>query len=288
MYYPKNKSHALRAALFAMLAVAICTALVAQGDGKKDLQYVRSDTAACETARDMLTNMDREHFSITDAHMRRDGLLIVMRKDKSVLLPYTAMKSVSSQLQSFTALRAYVEVQMDDKRLGTVKINYDYYTAVGRESARVFALTLNKLATDAKAGKSFLCTDDPAERTASLEEFTQKTAAWRAMTPKPADSDAVYKFRLLAEDAVKQEDLAGAARYYQEGVDAEPTWAQGWFNVALVYAQMKRYNEAAFSMKHYVVLLPGADDVRGAKDNIILWEAKAEESVAANPKTPAK
>jgi hypothetical protein len=38
---------------------------------------------------------------------------------------------------------------------------------------------------------------------------------------------------------------------------------------------MKDYFNAAVCMKHYVALVPDAPDVRTAKDNIILWEAKA-------------
>jgi regulator of sirC expression with transglutaminase-like and TPR domain len=74
---------------------------------------------------------------------------------------------------------------------------------------------------------------------------------------------------------LKSKDLNGAALHYEAGVSSDPTWAQGWYNVALVYAELQDYFDAAQCMQHYVMLVPDAQDVRAAKDNIILWEAKA-------------
>ena len=43
----------------------------------------------------------------------------------------------------------------------------------------------------------------------------------------------------------------------------------------MLYAEQNDYLDAAQCMKHYVILMPDAPDAREAKDNIILWEAKA-------------
>ena len=134
---------------------------------------------------------------------------------------------------------------------------------------------LNTLMQDAQQGKPFICSNDPRDVASALDDFQQKTSAWRALSTKPEISEEVYKDRLLAEDALKKRDLPGAVTYYEAGVTSDPTWAQGWYNVALVYAELQDYSDAAGCMKHYVILVPDAPDVRAAKDNIILWEAKA-------------
>ena len=84
----------------------------------------------------------------------------------------------------------------------------------------------------------------------------------------------------MAEDALKNRDLRGAAKFYETGIASDPTWAQGWYNAALVYAELNEYSDAADFMKHYVVLMPDAPDVQPAKDNIILWEAKTPHAAA--------
>jgi len=125
----------------------------------------------------------------------------------------------------------------------------------------------------------------PAEESAN---FQQKADAWRALATKPEVSEEVYKDRLLAEDALKSRDLSGAATHYEAGVASDPTWAQGWYNVALVYAELNDYLDAADCMKRYIILLPNAPDARAAKDNIILWEAKASSAAQADSAPPAR
>jgi len=137
------------------------------------------------------------------------------------------------------------------------------------------------LAEAAARGEAVVCSDNTDDYQTELDDFQAKTAAWRALATKPPLGDEVYKDRLLAEDALKNKDLAGAAKYYELGIAAEPTWDQGWYNAALVYAEFKDYFDAALCMKHYVILDPNAPDAQAAKDNVILWEAKAQEAAPA-------
>jgi hypothetical protein len=46
----------------------------------------------------------------------------------------------------------------------------------------------------------------------------------------------------------------------------------------LIYAEQQDYFDAAFYMKHYLILLPDATDAQAAKEKLLLWEAKAEEA----------
>ena len=96
------------------------------------------------------------------------------------------------------------------------------------------------------------------------------------MNPKPPVSDEVTKKRLLAEDAVQEKSFAAAEDYYKAGITIDPTWAPGWYNAALISAELKDYAAAALDMKHYLILLPDAPDAAAVKEKLLLWEAKAE------------
>ena len=143
------------------------------------------------------------------------------------------------------------------------------------------AHALERLARTAKAHHPFDCTAPPPDvqaEKAELAAFTQQTAAWRALTPKPPLSEEVEKKQLLAEDAFEQKDMDSAVSYYEDGVKLDPTWAQGWYNAAQLYAALHEYARAAFNMRHYLILLPNAPDVAEAKNDVLLWEAKADEA----------
>ena len=144
---------------------------------------------------------------------------------------------------------------------------------------------LSRVLYDTLHGHMLPWSASPAEESAN---FQQKADAWRAFATKPEVSEEVYKDRLLAEDALKSRDLSGAATHYEAGVASDPTWAQGWYNVALVYAELNDYLDAADCMKRYIILLPNAPDARAAKDNIILWEAKASSAAQADSAPPAR
>jgi hypothetical protein len=45
---------------------------------------------------------------------------------------------------------------------------------------------------------------------------------------------AVRVHRQLAEEALKEQKPEPAVNYYELGVEADPTWAQGWFNAAVI------------------------------------------------------
>jgi hypothetical protein len=139
---------------------------------------------------------------------------------------------------------------------------------------------LNKFVSEAHTGYPYDCHKPltSAEAAKVLADFQQKTAAWRAMNPKPAVSDEVTKKRMLAEDAIEQKNIGAAQTYYRMGVTLDPTWAPGWFNGALISAELKDYAAAALNMKHYLILLPDAPDAAAAKEKVLLWEAKAEQA----------
>ena len=156
---------------------------------------------------------------------------------------------------------------------------HDYAIEYERSDVRdSFVVALKRLAEAAHEGRPVNCTGNVEYSQPELDKFTQQTAAWRAMATKPAISDELIKKRLLAEDAIEHKNLRAAALYYEARVALDPTWAQGWYNAALLYAEQQDYFDAAVRMNHYLILLPEAPDAATAKEKLLLWEAKAEEA----------
>lgn len=141
--------------------------------------------------------------------------------------------------------------------------------------AALLAASLNRLRTLATS------------RQAAGSEFPQQAAAWRAMATKPPIPEAVRLQRLLAEDALKKKQPEEALDHYENGLLAYPTWPQGWFNAALIAAELGRYADAAEKMRAYLELVPDSQDAQSARDQIAIWQYKASQAVpAANPTTP--
>lgn len=116
----------------------------------------------------------------------------------------------------------------------------------------------------------------PRERLLTAEEIHRRIAAWRALATKPELSEEVRKYRLLAEDAIKENQPAVALNFYELGLESDPSWAQGWFNAALIASQIGFYDDAVEHMQYYVELMPDAADAGSARDQITVWKYKAQ------------
>ena len=113
-----------------------------------------------------------------------------------------------------------------------------------------------------------------------LGDFPQQAAAWRALATKPPLAEGARILRLAAEDAIKRQKPDEALNDFELGVEADPTWAQGWFNAALLAGELGFYADAADHMQNYLELLPDAPDAQSARDQIDLWKYKAGQSPA--------
>ena len=129
-------------------------------------------------------------------------------------------------------------------------------------AAESFAAALNRLCTFAKD-------------TSPLHTFTQRAAAWRALSTKPPLPEEVRIERLMAEDALKEKQPEKALNHYEKGLEISPTWPQGYFNAALIAAQLGFYDEAVEHMQAYLELAPDAADAQSARDQIGIWQYKA-------------
>lgn len=118
---------------------------------------------------------------------------------------------------------------------------------------------------------------EAAERAAEAE-FADKAKKYRETPVKPALPEGVQRCRIMAEDAISNKEFEKAAEYYEQGLEIEPLWPEGQFNAALLYGELKDYENAVHHMKRYLELVPNARDAREAREKMYLWEGKAREA----------
>jgi len=117
----------------------------------------------------------------------------------------------------------------------------------------------------------------PPMREAEWREFQPKAAAWRALPIKPPISDDVNKHWLLAEDELKEKHFDAALREYEAALEIEPLWPLGQFDAAMLDGELKNYDDAVWHMRCYLELTPNAPDAQAAHDQMLLWQARAEQ-----------
>jgi len=113
--------------------------------------------------------------------------------------------------------------------------------------------------------------------------FSAAAKAWRDNPVKPPLSAEADRQRVLAENAIKEKNLDSAAQHYESGLEIQPTWPAGWFNLALIYAEQNKYGDAGESMEHYLELVPDAADAKAAREQMFIWEDKAKQPVHQAP-----
>jgi tetratricopeptide (TPR) repeat protein len=144
--------------------------------------------------------------------------------------------------------------------------------ANGDEDARKTVDALNRLIYDTQHGVKISDVEAPAENWSS---FQQIASEWRVLAVKPELPEEVRKQRILAESYLREKDFNGSIQHYELGVRACATWPEGWFNLALLYAEAGEFALAADSMKHYLELMPNSPDAAAARDKVVIWEDKA-------------
>ena len=103
--------------------------------------------------------------------------------------------------------------------------------------------------------------------------FDAKLAEYRKTMVKPAVSEEQRKYIVQADALKGNKEYVRAIELYQKAVDVDPiSYPGAYFNMALLAAQMNRYQQAIAYMKQYLDLGPQAKDARNAQDKIYEWE----------------
>ncbi len=103
------------------------------------------------------------------------------------------------------------------------------------------------------------------------QEFAAVVADYRAANPKPAISEDVRRYQIMAEADIRAKRNEDAANAYEAALKLAPWWPEGQFDIALVLGASGRYSEAIQHMNKYLALVPDAPDARAARDKIYVW-----------------
>lgn len=116
---------------------------------------------------------------------------------------------------------------------------------------------------------------DLADDAPLFAKFQEEARGWRAIPVKPGLPEGVRRSQILAEDAIRNKSFEEALDHYEQGLQALPMWPEGQFNAALLYGELGIYGQAVIHMKRYLELRPDASDAPSARDQIVVWQAKA-------------
>ncbi len=174
--------------------------------------------------------------------------------------------------------------KVDLKSLETVfakkrRFRLGYVYVLTDEAGRDLPSPIDRLNYDAAVAESLAVAlnhlrEFAGEKGAKLREFPQRATAWRALPSKPAIPEEIRLQRMLAEDAVKNNKPEEALDFYEAGLQLYPTWPQGYFNAALIAAELGFYADAVEHMESYLELVPDAPDAQAARDQIVIWRHK--------------
>ncbi len=140
-----------------------------------------------------------------------------------------------------------------------------------------------------KVAKNFadlLCTiqkiifEPTEEEQNQLIEFKPLALKYRELTIKPEMPEEQRKYVVQANTLTNMKDYKGAIAIYLKAVKIDPVSYPGAYtNLALLSAQLKRYDDAISYMEKYLMLVPDASDARGAQDKIYEWEIMKKKQV---------
>lgn len=110
-------------------------------------------------------------------------------------------------------------------------------------------------------------------RAAFEARFREALAKYPDPAGRPELPEEARRFMVQAEAAFRDRRIQDALNLYTQGAAVAPWWAEGFFNIALLAAELKQHDMAIRNMKRYLLLLPDAANAREAQDKVYEWES---------------
>jgi len=108
---------------------------------------------------------------------------------------------------------------------------------------------------------------------AELTRFEPIAAQYRSLKVKPVVSEEQRKYIVQANLLSQQKNYEKAIELYNKAIDLDQTgYSPAYSNAALLSARIKKFRDAIYYMKKYLMLEPEATDARSSKDQIYEWE----------------
>ncbi|MCM2302109.1 MAG: tetratricopeptide repeat protein [Flavobacteriaceae bacterium] len=110
-------------------------------------------------------------------------------------------------------------------------------------------------------------------RDSLINVFKPLAENYRSLKQKPSVSEEQRKLFIQADHLNQQKKYFDAIKMYLKAIQLDKTsFPSAYSNLALLYAQTNFFDYAIFYMKQYLMLVPNAEDARGAQDKIYAWE----------------
>jgi len=230
-----------------------------------DIQKVRADIALQLTSdkrnlRDILVLEDRIEFKIKNQKTIINFSDIL---DDSIQVKVFAVMNVSNLLgEKFT----------DPAVLNSVRRYLDSHLVIGKIDF-VFKYNYN---CNALADNLFFIQNKLREQryNAQITLFKPIAAQYCALKVKPPVTEEERKYIVQANSMTQLKNYAEAIKLYEKAIELDQTNPIVYYNQALLFAQVKRFDTAINRMKKYLLLSPEASDARSAQDKIYEWEVQ--------------
>ena len=101
--------------------------------------------------------------------------------------------------------------------------------------------------------------------------FKQAADQYLNMQEKPKLPDDIEVYSIQATTAIGNKNFKTAVDIYTKALQLAPWWAAGYYNRALVLAELNANDAAIIDMKHYLYLRPDAANATIVKRKIAEW-----------------
>jgi tetratricopeptide (TPR) repeat protein len=115
-------------------------------------------------------------------------------------------------------------------------------------------------------------------RAAFEAKFRETLARYPDPGSRPPLPEEARRFKVQAESAFERKDIEQALGHYGKACEIAPWWSEGYFNIALLLAETKRYDSAIKNMRRFLLLEPKHPKAREAQDQVYRWEALVEKN----------
>jgi tetratricopeptide (TPR) repeat protein len=208
--------------------------------------------------------------------------------------------STSSNLQMAEALRQIHRAVLYARKGDTAKAQEIYFSAVSHIDPRCLPAVMEKEAFMALAQPTVnnhlakaKQLDAQGKYAESLPEYAQalsyaaneqEASALRAalfaasskMPTPPELPEEAHRRVVRGELLLKQGMLDRALVEFDEALRMAPYAPKLYYNMALIYGELKQYDRAIRQMRLYLTIAPEAPDARTAQDQITKWELQQE------------
>ena len=173
---------------------------------------------------------------------------------------------------AYDTIKLYVDkAKLDKAKSGQVAVNNIAFVFDKKDDAQQFAESLFYIQQLFRVDQLTLA----KEYEKKLSEFQITAKAYYELKEKPIITEEQRKYIVQANAMNEKKEYGKAIELYNKALEINPVAYPGaYYNLALLCAQTKEFQQAIYNIKKYLLLVPDAPDARAAQDKIYEWEAE--------------